>query len=499
VATLAELARMHTRLDGPALDHLQRLVGSWGMLSDLCFADLLLFVPVTGGDGSRFIVLGQMRPTTSQTLHREDLVGRMIDEVERPLVSRAWRLAEIVEGEITVSSRGDRARVQCIPVRWMGELVAVMTREAPLSVGRRPGELERVYVEVFERFAGMIVRGEFPFSLDEAGGEDAPRVGDGALLLDDTARVGYASPNAVNALHRMGVYSNAEGLCLEELGIEATAVASAFEKATPVTEEVERRPDAVVLLRCIPLLDNGHVNGALVLMRDVTDLRRRDRLLLSKDAAIREVHHRVKNNLQTISSLLRLQARRLGPGEGRTALHEAERRIRSIALVHEILSRDASEQVPFGDIVPTLLRMAEDGLLSTHQIRYTVDGDAGELPAAVVVAIALVLTELLQNAGKHAFPEGWSPSDEEPRVSVELANHGHELSVRVADNGVGLPSGFSVEKTSSMGLSIVRDLVASQLGGTISMHEGTAVDGTLAGTLVELCIPLGETEDTLAV
>src|SRR5205085_10004614 len=75
---------------------------------------------------------------------------------------------------------------------------------------------------------------------------------------------------------------------------------------------------------------------------DALPICRRDRLLLSKDAAIREVHHRVKNNLQTISSLLRLQGRRMEPGEGRTALGEAERRIRSIALVHEIQDRKST-------------------------------------------------------------------------------------------------------------------------------------------------------------
>ena len=80
------------------------------------------------------------------------------------------------------------------------------------------------------------------------------------------------------------------------------------------------------------------MTGAVVLLRDVSDLRRRDRLLVSKDATIREIHHRVKNNLQTISSLLRLHGRRLESHEARAALEESVRRIRSIALVHETLS-----------------------------------------------------------------------------------------------------------------------------------------------------------------
>ena len=142
-----------------------------------------------------------------------------------------------------------------------------------------------------------------------------------------------------------------------------------------------------------------------MLLRDVTELRRRDRLLLSKDATIREVHHRVKNNLQTTSSLLRLQARRLPAGEGRTALNEAERRIRTIALVHEVLSRDPVEQVAFTDIVRPLVRMAEDGLSSSERaVTFEIVGDPGELPAEMATPLAVVLNELLQNAAEHAFP-----------------------------------------------------------------------------------------------
>ncbi|MGH9075484.1 MAG: sensor histidine kinase, partial [Acidimicrobiales bacterium] len=407
MSTPAELARQHTDLGPADLGHLQGLMAWWGVLADLCFADLLLLVPsVRGGEGEGrawpFVILGQMRPSTTQTLYDEDLVGRVTDEVSRPLVARAWRLGEIVEGEIQVA-RSERARSQCIPVRRDGRLLAVLTREATVSVRRKPGELERVYVALFDRFARMIVEGLFPFAGDVAEGEESPRVGDGVVVLDEGARVVYSSPNAVNAFHRMGVTTNAEGLRLAELGLDDTAVARSFVSGLPVTEEVERWPDVAALLRCIPLLAGGRVDGALVLLRDVTDLRRRDRLLLSKDATIREVHHRVKNNLQTISSLLRLQARRLGSEEGRHALREAERRIRSMAAVHEILSRDVGDQVPFDQIVPLLVRMAEDAVLSARPVRVEVAGHAGDLRAEVATTLAVVITELLQNAVEHAF------------------------------------------------------------------------------------------------
>ncbi|MDQ6615706.1 MAG: PAS domain-containing sensor histidine kinase [Actinomycetota bacterium] len=484
MATMAELARDYTELDGPSLSHLQRLVASWGMLSDLCFADLLLFVPVSSS-ADRFIVLGQVRPTTSQTLHRDDLVGHVIDEVERPLVSRCWRLASIVEGEVGIPSRNERGRLVSIPVRWQDNVVGVMTRESALSVGRRPGELERVYVEVFDRFARMIVAGEYPYPAEEAVTSEL-RVGDGVILLDSTGRVEYASPNAVNALHRMGMYSGLEGMRLNEVGIDETAVDQAFATALSVTEEVEGGPDVTVVIRCMPLLENRKVTGALVLMRDISDLRRFHRLLLSKDAAIREVHHRVKNNLQTISSLLRLQARRLPSGEAKSALEESERRVRTIALVHEILSRDASDQVDFNDIVPSLLRMAEDLLAPEAHFRIGYDGEAGELPASVATPLAVILTELLQNAAEHAFSDGARGAivarHGPLRVHVSLKRDDGELLVQVKDNGRGLPAGFSIEESAGLGLSIVRDLVRTQLGGRIEMQT----DG---GTTVNVIVP----------
>ena len=226
----------------------------------------------------------------------------------------------------------------------------MIVRVAP-HIDRRPGKLERTYGELYNRLAEMVSVGDFPFAGEDYTTEDAPRVGDGLVHVDREGVIRYASPNAMSALHRMGVADTVEGRKLSDLGIDDTALDWTLRNGCPVTEEVERRPDVIVLLHCTPLLEQKTVTGAMVLLRDVTDLRRLDRLLLSKDAAIREVHHRVKNNLQTISSLLRLQARRLEPGKGQEALREAERRVRSIALVHEILSREPGDDVPFDEIV----------------------------------------------------------------------------------------------------------------------------------------------------
>jgi two-component sensor histidine kinase len=181
-------------------------------------------------------------------------------------------------------------------------------------------------------------------------------------------------------------------------------------------------------------------------MRDVSELRRRDRMLLSKDATIREIHHRVKNNLQTIASLLRLQGRRLASPEAKQALDESVRRIRSIALVHETLAYEAGNTVPFGEIIRPLVRVVEDGLTSPDRhIRFTVEGDPGDLPAEVATPLAVVLTELLQNAVEHGFPDNGSGSIREGAVLVRVARDNDEAIVEVVDNAGVIPRNHRVE------------------------------------------------------
>jgi two-component sensor histidine kinase len=502
MASLAELARFFTRLDVSSVAHLQRLAASWGLLADFCFADLLLFGVVgeprdNGSD--RFVVLGQVRPTTAQTVYRADWVGTVLEEEDRPLVARAYRLGEIIEGETIISPLKERVRVLCIPIRYHGKVIGVLTRESAPSFGRQPGELERTYVDVFNRFARMIASGDFPFDAEDVETEEAPRVGDGVVVIDASGRVEYSSPNAVSTLHRLGVHANAEGLRFSELGLEESVVSTAFAMGGPVTEELPRGVDITVLMRGIPLLDHGAVTGAVVLLRDISELRRRDLLLLSKDQTIREIHHRVKNNLQTISSLLRLQGRRLDTVEARMAIEESVRRIRSIALVHEILSREAGDDVPFVDIVRPVVGMVSDMISPEHPIRFEVAGDGGVLPAGVATPLAVVLNELLQNAVDHAFPPELDLTGEPGRVVVAIERDARSLALRVTDDGVGLPEGFDVEKVTGLGLSIVRTLVTSELTGEISVRNARGPAGR-PGAEVALRVPVEpERDDGLAV
>jgi two-component sensor histidine kinase len=492
-ASPLDLAQRQHAMEPGARRHLERLMVSWSLLADLCFSDLLIYVPAeppeagaVPGANDQLVVFGQVRPTTSQTLYEIDLVGQSVAAREVPLVVEALRTGAIAIGEQRNDSGEGHVRLECIPVRYGAQVIGVMARVWSPSITRRRGALERVYLDLFEQLSVMVSDGIFPFADDEAPIEHSPRVGDGVLVLDDRGRITFASPNAVSALHRVGIMSAINGSTLRALGVDTSLVEDAFMSRLPVVEEIERRAEVTLLLRCVPLIARGEITGGFVLLRDVTDVRRRDRLLLTKDATIREVHHRVKNNLQTISSLLRLQARRIDAPSGRTALQEAERRIRAIAVVHEILSREAGDQVPFDEIVHALVRMAQESNVGPNDVAVQVEGELGDIPAEMATPLSVVVAELLQNAIEHAF----GPRDGEPtgatgpshQIDLVFAHDARHYTVVVRDNGVGLPVGFDIDRTHSLGLSIVRDLVRTQLYGTITMTSES-------GTVVRLDVP----------
>jgi two-component sensor histidine kinase len=359
-----------------------------------------------------------------------------------------------------------------VPVVHEGDVVAVVTKEGSPATSRRPGRLEEVYLQASERVSSMICAGTFPYPELPPG--EWPRVGDGLMLLDKGGCIEWASPNALSSLRRLGVTDNVHALSLDVLGFTETPAARALELGEVVDDELERGQTSV-RLRVMPFLEDAAVTGGLCLVRDVTELRQKERVISVKDAAIRETHHRVKNNLQTIASLLRLQARRLDSEEAKGALTESVLRIGSIAMVHEILSGEPSDAVGFADVARRIASMVRDGLVAPEtEIEFSVRGSAGNLQATLATPLAVALTELLQNAVEHAFPNGRSGC-----ITVELDRTSERVLMSVSDDGVGLDPRRDGTR---LGLQIVRSL-AEELGGHL---EVTSQGGTRA----EVSIPL---------
>ena len=423
-----------------------------------------------------------MRPTTGPTAYQDDVVGMTASAAERPQLAVALLEQRICREGDPVWLEGVPVREEAIPVVTSGRTVGVVARDTNLAAARTPSRLEIAYLRSATDLAQMLAEGEWPYAGDVAADGSGPRAGDGLVRLDADGTVGYASPNALSAYRRLGHRGDLIALSLAEVtaALAPPGPAPVDEPASliaggraPRLGEVEAN-DAVVQLRSIPLRPGGEHIGSLILVRDVTELRRRERQLLGKDATIREIHHRVKNNLQTVAALLRLQARRVEVPEARAALEESVRRVSSIAVVHETLSGVLEESVPFDDIADRIAVMVTD-VAAPEGVCVVRRGGFGILPAEIATPLAMAVTELVQNAVEHGYKDRPGPG----LVELIARRDAQGLHLEVSDDGAGLPAGFDPAASQRLGLQIVRTLVETELGGRLSIGARDA-GGTVA-------------------
>ncbi|WP_146842849.1 sensor histidine kinase [Cellulomonas composti] len=490
MSTLTALVERHGPLAPADLEWLHLLVGDWQVASDLAFADLVLWLP--GADG-RFTAIAQCRPSTGATVHYDDVVGSTAPEGQSEQLRRA------LDERRQQRSREPRwfgsyaVREEAVPVVRAGVAFAVIARQTNLGGTRTPSRLELNYVEAADDIFAMIAHGEFPAPDAPTGPRrGAPRVGDGLVRLNSEGEVLYASPNALSCFHRLGALGDLVGRSLVQVTTDLIEQRATVDESMPLVlmgrapwrTDIEARGVALSL-RAVPLTEAGHRVGAVLLCRDVSELRRRERELITKDATIREIHHRVKNNLQTVAALLRLQSRRMTSPEARDALAEAMRRVATIALVHEQLSQTIDETVPFDDLVGRSLRLAADAASAGTHVRTTVAGTFGSIPAEDATALALVLTELVTNAVEHGFA-----GRESGTVVVDVQRDGDELRIEVTDDGAGLPAGRGAG--TGLGTQIVQTLVTNELRGTIEW-----LDRETGGTTVVVTARLRAQRDAM--
>jgi two-component sensor histidine kinase len=468
VAIFTDPIKDHADFGPGDAEWLHLLVGDWQLVADLAFADLALWFPLP--DGS-YVALAHARPSTSHTVFHSDFVGERIRADLQPLVDKAWASQVIERSSETDWTTETAMRVEAIPFVRNGRTLAVVTSHMDLSSSRMPSRLELTYRQCAYDLLRMGTLGLWPdFATPTGSRRGAPRVGDGLIRLDADGVVQYASPNGVSAFRRLGDMETLEGRSLAEITTALLKDRRMVDETLPLVvtgrmpwrTEIESR-GVSLSLRAIPLRDEKERFGALVLCRDVSELRRREMELVSKDATIREIHHRVKNNLQTVAALLRMQSRRMESEEGKQGLAQAMRRVSTIALVHETLSQGLTQNVNFDELIDRQFRLAAEVASPTQQVRTEKEGSFGELPSDFATPLALVINELVTNAVEHGL------SDRKGTVWLSAARQmGPDaeeiLTVTVADDGVGLPPG---PRREGLGLQIVRTLVQSELDGTI--------------------------------
>jgi len=472
MATLSELISENSSLKANEVEHLSELVAEWRLLADLSFADLLLWLPIRRDEKSwpeGHLAIAQIRPTTAATVFTEDLVGTSINWGQRPLVDQA-----LSEGEIVRDAKPEQVgqiviKEETIPVILNGKILAVISRHRNADLMRQPSNFFFFNDTATPEIYTMVAEGNFPIRNSLYSSESSPRVGDGLIRLDVNGTIFFASPNARSALSRVGFQKELEG---ENLGVVFSNLNKGDTQPTDESWQTMlngkslRRTEyesqsAVLDILVIPLTEGSDRIGAIVLIHNITELRNRDRALLTKDATIKEIHHRVKNNLQTVSALLRLQSRRVTDPIASSALDEAVRRVASIALVHETLSNQSSEFVEFDLVLEQIIKNALD--LNPRSIGYKKIGEFGSFDSKTATALSLVITELIHNALEHGLSETGD------QLTVEISKNGNQYLVSVCDNGSGLPKEFNIEKSANLGLQIANTLTKNELNGSINL------------------------------
>ena len=491
MSTLSDLFKKHGKASAADIEWLHLVLSDWQLVADLAFADLVLWIPTSEGS---FVAAGHARPSSAATIFYRDISGEPVRKEWSGVVKKAFDTGESQHLGAPDTYDGLLTRFSAIPVRRRLSTksdevterpIAVVTRHTNLAEAKAPNKLQLNYLSCGNYLLDMMADGTYPdFSNPTGPRRGAPRANDGLLRLDEEGVVSFASPNGLSAFNRLGIVGELEGKVLAEAATPVLKNRMSVDESLPLvlTGRAPWRTDmesanVTLTVRAIPLREGGHRTGAIVLCRDVTELRRQERELITKDATIREIHHRVKNNLQTVASLLRIQARRSKSDETRESLNQAMRRVSAIALVHDTLSEGLNQDVNFDEVFDRVLMLATEVAASIGtSVKTLIDGKFGQLKSDLATPLAVALTEIVTNAVEHGLAERSGV------VAVNAERKQKQLLITVSDNGKGLEGG---KVGVGLGTQIIRTLIEGELRGSIhwsSPHEG--------GTRVAIAIPL---------
>jgi two-component sensor histidine kinase len=458
---------------------LEQIEANLGILADLSRADVLMYCLLAP---DRAAIVAQASPHSILPIYGESLVTLEVSSMDEPGILRALTegrrgFAEVRRGSRRLPAQGAPIVQETFPLRGRdGRVAAAVCIETNLIEHER----HRRRSKAFQRALGQLQKMVMVGALRGADCLSPFAEHDGILVIDAQFRIQYVSGIATNLYRKLGYTGNLLRRHIGDLELDDNRLAyQAMEQGQCYEDEIQVG-DLVWVKKAIPLLSSGNAlrrlfqtgepslrpEGVLLTIRDETEARRQDEELRVKVAMIQEIHHRVKNNMQTIASLLRLQSRRAQTQETRRALQEGINRILSVAVIHEFLAHQDARVINIRDVSLRIINQIREGVLDHEKgIRLDLSGPNIYLSTQPATVCALVINELLQNALEHGYER-----EVGGRVTVNLKDDGEQITISVDDDGVGLPEEFDLARTSSLGLQIVKTLAEDDLKGSFELH-----------------------------
>jgi two-component sensor histidine kinase len=451
---------------------LARVEQALPLLADIARADVLLYV---SGEAGRAIVAAQAKPHTVPAIYQEAIVGQAVGWKEEPTVLRTISSGSSIQRVNRVLVHGHPTVEDVYPV-WNGQkVIGALSIEIGLLEANRQRRKSPVFRRAVRQLRRMVLRGQLE------GAQNVSPLGehDGPFVVDDQGTIVYISSIAENLYRKLGYSHSLLGANVANLQTDEVVYFKAMEAGACVEQEIQEG-DLTWVKKGVPLVArhesswirqltpfDDEMDGAIVVVHDLTTERRREQELRIKNAMIKEIHHRVKNNLQTIAALLRLQARRSSSPEVADILKESINRIMSIAVIHEFLALDGSSIVNLRDVAQRIVAETARSVTDPEKrIRFSLECDDIYMPTQQASSCALILNELLQNAFEHGY-EGRS----EGQVQVYLRQFDDRNQMEVVDDGEGLRPEVESGQEGSLGLQIVRALVRDDLRGQFVLRN----------------------------
>lgn len=476
---------MNDRTDITLTGRLRDIALGLPITADLSRSDLLLLRPM---NADQVLVVAQAQPHSISPLHDEDLRHRILTSKDAPLILEAWRRRKRVVAQRELPSRAPVMQDVRPVFDGEGQVIALLSIETSLIQLERHRQRHISFRRAVEWLKAMCANGE----LAQTDGLTPFREMDGVLLVDPQRRITYMSGIANNLYRRLGYMEDLRGKRLSFLNTaDDELVAEAFASRAPLERRM-KYGSRIWVHKVLPVWptppvwpwlawfrtgrSTARLGGALIMLHDATEEHRRQEELQVKTTMIQEVHHRVKNNLQTIAALLRMQARRARDESTQQALREAIARILSVAVIHEFLSLDEKQSINMREVCQRIVAQTRQVMVPGKQISFTVEGPAVYLPSQQATACALVVNELVQNALEHGYQDSKTG-----QIRISLADHGDKVQFEIWDDGSPLPPDFSLDSPPSLGLQIVRTLVEGDLHGQVKLEN--QANGVIASVI----------------
>jgi two-component sensor histidine kinase/PAS domain-containing protein len=455
VGVSGDICRKSTGLNTEQIEQLEQMTALIGMAADLAHAQITVYART---QSEHFLVIvAQVRPNTSFIEYRPHLLGTTVRVTEEPLVWRTLTRGESISGqreweigmdvlEMTTHAIHDRT----------GDVIAVISFEVSHEESRAGAH--HVLVEL-----AFLLLLTSPPPRDDIFRRLNAR--DGIIIVGEGGHVVFANAVASSIYKVLGV-GRVVGRRVSDRRTHMRIVQKAIVQG--LSQEVEFEAGGLVInQRAIPIVVAGTVVRTLFIVSDVTEIKKKEKELLVKSAVIQEIHHRVKNNLQTIASLLRLQARRSSSADVKASLKECINRILSISVIHEFLSQQDVETINIAEVAKNILDSVIQNMMEPDfNIQTVFNGETVILPSDCATSLALAINELIQNSIEHGFT-----GRHEGIIGIDIRSLPNSYQVEIFDDGIGLPPGFDAHSLKSLGIQIVTTLVESDLSGKFELKS----------------------------